>query len=146
MSTQTLIQASFTTSSINLETATALTNAVRKACEQIGIDVAIAVTDTAGHLKAFQRTDKGSFLAVDVAIDKAWTASFGVTTHGWVKLLADPNMAQMAHRPRLVAAGGGYPIKLGSTLIGGIGISGGNYTQDQQACEIALRHLGFDVE
>jgi len=45
----------------------------------------------------------------------------------------------------MVAVGGGYPITEDGKLIGGIGISGGNYQQDQQAAVIALRKLGFDV-
>jgi uncharacterized protein GlcG (DUF336 family) len=139
--------ASFATSSITREAAMALIDASLEACKAINIEVAVAVTDIAGHLKAFERTDGGSFLAADIAIDKAWTAvSFGLSTHGWVSLLADPNAAQLAHRPRIVAAGGGYPIKQGGKLIGGLGISGGNYAQDREACEVALRKLGFDVE
>ena len=138
---------SFATSSITREAAVALIDASLEACKEISIEVAIAVTDIAGNLKAFERTDGGSFLASDIAIDKAWTAvSFGLSTHGWVSLLADPNAAQLAHRPRIVAAGGGYPIKLRGQLIGGLGISGGNYAQDREACEVALRKLGFDVE
>ncbi len=120
--------------------------ASREACREIGIEVAIAIVDPAGNLKAFERTDGGSFLASDIAIDKAWTAvTFGLGTHQWVDVLSDKNAAQLAHRPRLVAAGGGYPIKEDGKLIGGLGISGGNYAQDRQACEAALSKLGFDV-
>jgi uncharacterized protein GlcG (DUF336 family) len=138
---------SFATSSITRHAAMALIDASLEACKEINIEVAVAVTDIAGNLKAFERTDGGSFLASDIAIDKAWTAvSFGLSTHGWVSLLADPNAAQLAHRPRIVAAGGGYPIKMDGKLIGGLGISGGNYAQDQKACEIALGKLGFDLE
>jgi uncharacterized protein GlcG (DUF336 family) len=36
--------------------------------------VANAVTDVSGNLKAFERSDGGSFLATDIAIDKVWTA------------------------------------------------------------------------
>jgi uncharacterized protein GlcG (DUF336 family) len=138
---------SFATSSITRHAAMALIDASLEACKEINIEVAIAVTDIAGNLKAFERTDGGSFLASDIAIDKAWTAvSFGLSTHGWVSLLADPNAAQLAHRPRIVAAGGGYPIKMDGKLIGGLGISGGNYAQDRKACEVALGKLGFDLE
>lgn len=31
-------------------------------------------------------------------------------------------------------------------LIGGIGISGGHYSQDQNACEVALKELGFEIQ
>ena len=136
----------FSTQAITREAAIALIAASREACREIGIEVAIAIVDPAGNLKAFERTDGGSFLASDIAIDKAWTAvTFGLGTHQWVDVLSDKNAAQLAHRPRLVAAGGGYPIKEDGKLIGGLGISGGNYAQDRQACEAALSKLGFDV-
>lgn len=45
----------------------------------------------------------------------------------------------------MVAVGGGYPILEDGRLIGGIGISGGNHQQDQDACVSALRELGFGV-
>jgi uncharacterized protein GlcG (DUF336 family) len=133
--------------SITREAAAALIEAARDASRDIGIEVAIAVTDVAGHLKAFERTDGGSFLAAEIAIDKAWTAAtFGIATHVWTSLLADQNAAQLAHRPRVVAVAGGCPIKEGGRLIGGLGVSGGHYDQDRQACEAALRKLGFDVD
>lgn len=47
--------------------------------------------------------------------------------------------------PRMVAVGGGYPILEDGKLIGGIGISGGNYQQDQDACVEALTKIGFEL-
>ena len=40
---------------------------------------------------------------------------------------------------------GGYPILEDGKLIGGIGISGGNYQQDQDACVAALKQIGFEL-
>ncbi len=135
---------SFNSASITREAAAAVIEAARAACRDIGIEVAIAVSDPAGNLKAFERTDGASFLASDIAIDKAWTAvTFGISTQAWVGVLSDKNAAQLAHRPRLVAAGGGYPIIEHGQVIGGVGISGGNYAQDHAACEAALGALGF---
>lgn len=140
------INKSFSAASITAEAAKALVTAAFNAAKDIGIEVTIAVTDNAGHLKVFERSDKAAFLTVDVAIDKAWTAaSFGLPTHAWTAIVQNQVVAQLAHRPRLVAVGGGCPIIENGVLIGGIGISGGNALQDQQAAEIALRALGFDV-
>ncbi|MCH8622747.1 heme-binding protein [Undibacterium sp. TS12] len=140
------IKKSFSAASITAEAAKALVTTAFNAAKDIGIEVTIAVTDNAGHLKVFERSDKAAFLTVDVAIDKAWTAaSFGLPTHTWTAIVQNQVVAQLAHRPRLVAVGGGCPIIENGVLIGGIGISGGNALQDQQAAEIALRALGFDV-
>ena len=61
--------------SITRDAAWALLEAARAAARDIGIDVAIAVTDAAGHFKAFERSDHAPFLTAEVAIDKAWTAA-----------------------------------------------------------------------
>ncbi|MGE7437780.1 GlcG/HbpS family heme-binding protein [Kitasatospora sp. NPDC001175] len=133
-------------SSITLEAANALIQAVRTAATEIGFEASVAVTDAGGHLKAFQRTDSTPFLASEVAVDKAWTAaSFGYPTHVWNNYLGDPNVAPLAHHPRLMAVGGGYPILEDGKLLGGLGISGGTYEQDQQAAEAALKALGFEL-
>jgi len=130
---------------ITRSASTALLEAARNACEEIGIQAAIAVTDVGGHLIAFERSERAGFLTGEVAIDKAWTAaSFGLGTQVWHNIVSDPKVAQLAHRPRLVAVGGGLPIRSGGQVLGGIGISGGSADQDQEAAEIALRAVGFD--
>ena len=136
----------FATASISQDAARSLIAAANAASRDIGIKVTIAVTDAGGHLAALTRDDGAPFLSVDVAIDKAWTAtSFGLPTHVWSDVIANPQVAQLAHRPRLVAVGGGVPIVVDGRVVGGIGISGGNARQDRDAAEIALRALGFEV-
>jgi uncharacterized protein GlcG (DUF336 family) len=136
----------FATASISRSAAADLLQAARAASDQIGIEVTIAITDGAGHLKALERSDKAPFLTVNVAMDKAWTAaSFGLPTHVWNTVLENPVVSQLAHQPRLVGVGGGYPIRLNGQVVGGLGISGGNALQDQQACEAALVVMGFEL-
>jgi uncharacterized protein GlcG (DUF336 family) len=132
---------------ISREAAAALVAAALAAALEIGIDIAVAVTDATGNLRAFERTDGAPFLTASVAEDKAWTsASFGFPTHVWNDYVTnDPKVAPLAHLPRMVAVGGGYPILQNGQLIGGIGISGGNYQQDQDAAVAALRALAFDI-
>ncbi|KJK57475.1 GlcG/HbpS family heme-binding protein [Saccharothrix sp. ST-888] len=145
MSTQ-LQTKSLSASTITSSAASALIDAVLAAAAETGFDVAVAVTDAGGHLKAFQRTDDTPFLAAEVAVDKAWTAvSYRVATHVWNSYVANPSVAPLAHHPRLMAVGGGFPITDNGTVIGGLGISGGTYEQDQQAAEAALGALGFDI-
>ncbi|KQU64432.1 MULTISPECIES: heme-binding protein [unclassified Rhizobacter] len=141
---QTPLTIAFT--SIARDAAARLIDAARAACRDIGIEATIAITDAGGHLKALDRTDGAPFLTVDVAVDKAWTAaSFGLGTHVWNGIVKDPVVAPLAHRPRLVAVGGGCPIVHEGRVVGGIGISGGNALQDRQAAEIALKTLGFEI-
>lgn len=144
MSTQTN---SFATASVSRNAAVALIDAALAEATSMGIEVTVAVTDAGGHLKAFLSSDNARFLTVEVAIDKAWTAaSYGIPTHMWNALLtANPKIEQLSHRPHMVAVGGGHPIMQNGMLIGGIGVSGGNYHQDARACEIALGSVGFDI-
>jgi len=134
---------SIATASINRETAVALIDAAIAVARAIGIPAAVAVVDATGYLRAFERTDDAPFLTVDVA----WSsASFGFPTHVWNEYVTnDPKVAPLAYRPRMVAVGGGYPILEDGKLIGGIGISGGNYQQDQDACVAALKQIGFEL-
>lgn len=132
--------------SITRAAASALIGAVHAEAARLGFEAAVAVTDAAGHLTAFERTDDAPLLAVEVAIDKAWTAaSFRLATHIWPLYFADPGVAQLAHRPRLVAVGGGFPIVENSRCIGGLGISGGTADQDRAVAETALAGLGFEL-
>lgn len=135
-----------TTATITRTAAVELLEAARAASMKLGVAEAMAVTDPYGHLKAFQSMDGTPFLAHDLAINKAWTAvSFRQSTHAWVVTLADPATAHLAHTPRVVAVGGGYPILDSGNVIGGLGLSGGTVDQDQQAAESALTALGFEL-
>ena len=132
------------TATISLEAAQELLAEARRACAARGFAATIAITDSGGHLRAFERADSAPFLTVDVAIDKAWTAaSFGMSTHQWNQYMAEPAVAPLANHPRLMPVGGGMPIFHEGRLVGGIGISGGTSAQDHEAAEEALRRVGL---
>lgn len=135
-----------TSPSISRDAASRLVAVARTAAAEIGVAMAIAVTDASGHLRAFESMDGTPFLAHDVAIDKAWTAAaYRLSTHTWSSIVQNPATAQLAHVPRLVAVGGGFPITEDGVVIGGIGLSGGDAEQDRLAAEKALVALGFDL-
>lgn len=146
MSTSSTMSTTVTTTSISREAAARLVAVARGSAAEIGVAMAVAVTDASGHLRAFESMDGTPFLAHDVAIDKAWTAAaYRLPTHTWSSIIQDPAVAQLAHIPRLVAVGGGFPIIENGVVIGGIGLSGGDAEQDRQAAEQALSALGFDL-
>lgn len=133
-----------TQASISIETAQALIVAAEKKAREIGVPMVIAVCDESGVLKAFSRMDGAALLSVDIAQNKAYTAvSFGIPTHGWYDFIKDdpPLLHGITHTPRLVVFGGGYPIQHEGQVIGGIGVSGGHYSQDMQVAEAALATL-----
>lgn len=132
--------------SVTRSAAASLVDTALELAEAAGFQAAIAVVDEAGVLRAFQRADGAPFLTADIAINKAWTAaSLGHPTHVWNALTANPGVAPLANLPRVIAVGGGYPLKENGKVVGGFAISGGTTQQDQDAACEAMRRLGFDV-
>jgi len=135
------------TASITRDSALALIVAARQAATDIGIEVAVAVTDAGGHLTAFERADKTPFLAAEVAVNKAWTAaSFGLSTLVWNQVVAQPATAPLAQHPRVMAVGGGVPVFVNGLLVAAIGISGGNAQQDHDIAVEAIKAIGLEAQ
>lgn len=136
---------SFDKKSITMEAAQNMVSVAAKKAKEIGVPMAIAVVDADGNLKAFGRMDGAALLAVRIAQQKAWTAvSFNIPTHAWYDFIKNdpPLLAGIPHQDDVIVFGGGYPIKVGDQIIGGIGVSGGHYSQDQQCAEAALASIG----
>jgi uncharacterized protein GlcG (DUF336 family) len=117
---------------VTAELARAMIDAAQRKAAEMGHPFVIAVVDESGILKAFIRMDGAALLSVQIAQDKAYTAAgFGLATHGWHDFVKDDPPLAMGAAPgidRLVVFGGGYPIKIGDAIVGGIGVSGGHYT------------------
>jgi uncharacterized protein GlcG (DUF336 family) len=43
----------------------------------------------------------------------------------------------------IITLAGGYPLRLDGDLIGGLGVSGGHYTQDMDVAQAALAACGL---
>jgi uncharacterized protein GlcG (DUF336 family) len=133
-------------SSISTEAAHRLIAAAEAKAGELGKPFVIAVVDDDGVLKAFSRMDGAALLSVQVAQDKAYTAvGFGMPTDGWHDFIKDdPPLAAGAPSgiDRLVVFGGGYPLMVDGQLVGGIGVSGGHYSEDMQIAEAGLAALG----
>ncbi len=137
--------ASFDRKSITLEAAQQAIDAAAAKAREIGVPMAIAVVDPDGTLKAFSRMDGAALLAVRIAQQKAWTAiSFGLPTQGLWEFIKDdpPLLHSLPHQENMILFGGGSPISLDGQMIGGIGASGGHYSQDQECADAGLAALG----
>jgi uncharacterized protein GlcG (DUF336 family) len=130
--------------SITQEAADLLLSAGQTAATEIGVAMVIAIVDESGVLKAFRRMDGAALLSVDIAQDKAYTAvSFSMPTHAWFDFIKDdpPLLHGIVKTPRLIVFGGGYPVAIDGEVVGGIGVSGGHYSQDMKVAEAALAEL-----
>lgn len=102
----------------------------------LSVEVCVAVTDSAGHLVAFARTDRAPLLCAQIAQDKAYSvAVFGglPTSEWWPLLESDPPLLHgITKTDRLIVFGGGVPLVTEGHTIGGIGVSGGSSEQDAE--------------
>lgn len=112
--------------------------------EELKKAMCIAITDEAGHLRAFHAMDRAPHLSIEIAQNKAWTASaFGMPTHAWWDFVKNdpPLLHGITQTPRLVIFGGGYPVLEKGDMIGAIGVSGGHYSDDMEVARAGLaRH------
>ena len=132
--------------SVSSELAHRMIEAAETRAKEMGSGFVIAIVDESGVLKAFSRMDGAPLLSVQVAQDKAYTAAgFSMPTHAWHDFIkGDPPLAAGAPAgiDRLVVFGGGYPIEVGGRVVGGVGVSGGHYSDDMKVAEAALAVLG----
>jgi uncharacterized protein GlcG (DUF336 family) len=131
--------------SITLELAQRIVDrAVAQAGEDGGAFV-VCVVDESGVQKAFARMDGAPLLSVQVAQDKAYTAAgFQLPTDAWFDFIKDDEPLRVGAPTgidRLVVFGGGYPVTVEGCVVGGIGVSGGHYSQDMAIAQAGLRAL-----
>jgi uncharacterized protein GlcG (DUF336 family) len=134
--------ATFDRSSVSSELARAMLDAAEQKAAEMGHPFVIAVVDDSGVLKVFSRMDGAALLSVQIAQDKAYTAAgFGLSTDGWHEFVKDDPplaMGATAGIDRLIVFGGGFPITIDGKVVGGIGVSGGHYTQDMDVANAGL--------
>jgi uncharacterized protein GlcG (DUF336 family) len=130
-----------TKKSISSAAAVKAIRAAEAKAKEMGMAFCIAVCDESGVLKAFSRMDGAPLLSISIAQDKAYTSvAFGISTDQWHPFIKDdgPLALGIPKVDRLIVFGGGYPIKVGDQVVGGIGVSGGHYTQDMEVAQAGL--------
>ena len=132
----------FSRPSVSAELATELISAAQRKAVELGKGFTVAIVDDSGVLKGLMRMDNAPLISVQIAQDKAYTAvGFGIPSHAWHDFIKD-DAPLAAGAPtaidRLVVFGGGYPIVVDGAVVGGIGVSGGHYSEDMQVAEAAL--------
>jgi uncharacterized protein GlcG (DUF336 family) len=112
---------------------------------EMGIPYNIAVADAGGGLVAHVRMDGAWLGAVDIAINKAWTArAFDMSTDDLSHLAQSGQQGfgiNTTNDSRVVIFGGGIPIKRDGVVIGAVGASGGSVKQDVEIAEAAAAGL-----
>ncbi len=118
--------------SISIEIARRIMEACKQRAQELRSPVSIAIVDAGGHLVLFERMMAPYGWATgNISLAKASTAvMFNQSTDAvaqWGSGIPGfaSSMASMT-QGKFIMAAGGWPIRMGSTTIGGIGVSGGN--------------------
>ncbi len=126
-----------------------LLDAAERQAASLNVPMAIGIVDCEGGLQLFKRMDGTLPVSTELAVSKAYTAAvLRMPTHQ-VGELAQPGGAlygiQHTHNGRIILFGGGYPLCVGDTVVGAIGVSGGTVEQDMLAAQPAVK-LFQDVQ
>ncbi len=120
-----------------------LIEGVEKKAKEIGVNAVIAVSDRGANPVAVHCMDNSYIASYDIAFQKAYTVAALKMSTSQLKKLAQPGQPlygiQFTNNNRIVIFGGGEPLKIGDTVIGGIGVSGGSEEQDTFLAEYGLK-------
>jgi glc operon protein GlcG len=114
-----------------------------------GIAISVAITDAGGHVIVLERMDGGRFHTLHSATTKAVCAASNRRATSAQGAQAQPldlahvlGLALAAGPQRWTAMEGGYPIIVEGECIGGIGVSGGTWEDDQVIARAAIEAIG----
>mgnify|MGYP003575943612 CR=1 FL=1 len=117
---------------ISLRLAKEVAAAAEKAAIENGWSMVIAIVDSTGHLVVLHKMDHAQFGSVEVAQSKACTAvNFKRATKLFEDAVASGGLGlRLLAMPGLCPLEGGLPLVHEGRLIGAIGVSGAQSTQD----------------
>ncbi|MBS0485610.1 MAG: heme-binding protein [Proteobacteria bacterium] len=131
-----------------LELSTQAAMAAIKKCHDDGFRVSVAIVDQAGLLKVQLKADGAGPHTLDSSRRKAYTAnSLRDSTHKYAVLVAQKPELQSLTRlnENILLLGGGFPIKIGGEVVGGIGVGGAPGIEFDEVCaSAALKVLKAD--
>ncbi len=123
--------------------AATIINAIRAELEQQQKGGAVAVVDEHGELLAFLRTDGCPLASINIAINKAFTASRERKESAAVGRKSREEGFPMTNfgELRYVTWGGGVPVVYEGQVIGGVGVSGLSEDEDVALAKIGIQAL-----
>jgi uncharacterized protein GlcG (DUF336 family) len=126
----------FQTKSLTPETALAAARAAMEHCRAQGYQVGVAVVDRAGVTQVFLRDRFAGPHTVDVAVNKAWTATSFRTNTLDIATETQPGkpMSGIRAAARMLAVGGGVLVEGGGSIYGAIAVSGAPTGEIDDAC------------
>jgi len=131
-----------------LELSTQAAMVAIKKCHDDGFKVSVAIVDQSGLLKVQLKADGAGPHTLDSSRRKAYTAnSLRDSTHKYAVLVTQKPELQSLTRlnENILLLGGGFPIKIGGEVVGGIGVGGAPGIEFDEVCaSAALKVLKAD--
>jgi uncharacterized protein GlcG (DUF336 family) len=130
-----LAQAPQIEKNVSMGMALAIIQGTIEQCTKDGYKVSVTIVDKGGNVAAQLRGDGTSPHTMEFSRLKAYTARIrNQTSLQTMKELEDPARAPLRQIPGLVGVGGGVPIRAGTEVIGGVGVSGAPGGEKDEAC------------
>jgi uncharacterized protein GlcG (DUF336 family) len=119
-------QGLLTEKNISLAMAQTVANAALEKCQSLGYRVSVTVVDRAGLAVVMLRGDGAGLHSPEGSDRKAYTArTYRAPSANFAKRVqTDPGYAPAMQYSRVLALGGGLPIKAGNEVVGAVGVSG----------------------
>jgi glc operon protein GlcG len=109
--------------------------------EDMDLNVSVVATDLGGHPIVALRGDRASFATLEAARRKSVAAvCMQMSTAALADLISQDPLVQAALHASgdMLVVPGGFPITFGDGCVGGLGIAGGHYREDQIVGEKAF--------
>lgn len=119
----------------------------RQEANRQGLPITVTVVDTGGHVRAVLRQEGCSYFALESSRQKAITASqLRMPSHvvGEIGQKFPLLQASFNANPDISELPGGFPIHWAGVVVGGLGVAGGNFDQDQAIGAAAVATIPTD--
>lgn len=129
--------------SISLERAKFLAQRVEDYARSKGMSCVVAICDSHGNPVLVHVMEDAFLVSFQVAMKKAYTSV--AVKMSTLKLydLVQPGGTfyglESLEEGKIVAFGGGVPLKVGNRIVGGLGVSGGTGEEDNEIAEYGLK-------
>ena len=131
-------QAPLVEKNVSMKMALMIIEGTLEQCTKDGYKVSVIIVDKAGNVAASVRGDGTNPHTMEFGRLKAYTArTRGQTSLEFKNLTDKPENAYLKQIPNVVAVGGGVPIKVGSEVIGAVGVSGAPGGEKDEVCAMA---------
>ncbi len=131
---------------LTMETALKMAKATIEKCRKENVNIAVTIVDRGGDTQIMLRDTLAMDVTIDISKKKAYTAmSFNTRTAELQSRIKQ--LGAISTYNGLLLQGGGAPINIGGTIMGGIGVSGSPDSKvDQKCADAGLNAVIAEIE